>query len=88
MQSYRETLERHDIVSSMSRKGDCWDNAVVESFFAKLKDELIYWRNYKNQNESRCEIFDYIEIFYNWQRIHQTLNYQSPEQFEKMKNVA
>lgn len=74
--------------NSMNRKGDCWDNAVAESFFANLKNELIYWRSYKNQNEARCEIFDYIEIFYNRQRIHQTLNYQSPEQFEKMKNVA
>lgn len=88
MQSYRDTLKQHGMVSSMSRKGDCWDNAVAESFFANLKNELIYWRNYKNQNEVRCQIFDYIEIFYNRQRIHQTLNYQSPEQFEKMRNVA
>ena len=88
MQSYRETLEQHDIVSSMSRKRDCWDNAVAESFFANVKNELIYWRNYKNQNEARCEIFDYIEIYYNRQRLHQTLNYQSPEQFERMNNVA
>jgi len=88
MQSYRETLEKHDMKSSMSRKGDCWDNAVAESFFANLKNELIYWQNYKNQNEARCDIFDYIEIFYNRQRLHQTLNYQSPEQFERMKHVA
>lgn len=88
MQSYRDTMKQHGIVSSMSRTRDCWDNAVAESFFANLKNELIYWCNFKNQNEARCAIFDYIEIFYNRQRLHQTLNYQSPEQFEKMKNVA
>ena len=88
MQSYRDILEQHAMVSSMSRARDCWDNAVAESFFANLKNELTYWRNFKNQNEARCAIFDYIEIFYNRQRLHQTLNYQSPEQFERMHRVA
>ena len=96
MQSYRDTLEKHDIFSNMSRKGGCCEceahpeeySSVVESFFANLKNELIYWRNYKNQNEARCEIFDYIEIFYNRQRLHQTLDYQSLEQFQGIKNVA
>ena len=88
MQSYRETLAQHGMVSSMSRTRDCWDNAVAESFFANLKNELIYWRNFKHQDEARSAIFDYIEIFYNRQRLHQTLNYQSPEQFERMYRVA
>ena len=88
MRSYRDTLEQHGMLSSMSRTRDCWDNAVAESFFANLKNELTYWRNFKNQNEARCAIFDYIEIFYNRQRLHQTLNYQSPEQFERMYRVA
>ena len=88
MQSYRDTLKQHAMVSSMSRTRDCWDNAVAESFFANLKNELTYWRNFKNQNEARCAIFDYIEIYYNRQRLHQTLNYQSPEQFERMHRVA
>lgn len=88
MQSYRDTLEQHGIISSMSRKGDCWDNAVAESFFANLKNELVYWKKFNNQNEARAAIFDYIELFYNRQRLHQTLNYHSPEQFERMQQVA
>lgn len=88
MKSYRDSMKQHGIVSSMSRKGDCWDNAVAESFFANVKNELTYWRNYKNQDEARSDIFDYIEIFYNRQRLHQTLNYQSPDQFERIKHVA
>ncbi len=88
MQSYRDTLSHHGIVSSMSRKRDCWDNAVAESFFANLKNELIYWHNFNSRNEARTAIFDYIEVYYNRQRLHQTLNYQTPEQFERMSYVA
>ena len=88
MQSYRDTLSTHGLISSMSRKRDCWDNAVAESFFANLKNELIYWYHFKTREEAKSAIFNYIEIFYNRQRLHQTLNYQSPEQFERMRNVA
>lgn len=88
MQAYRDTLAQYGMISSMSRKRDCWDNAVAESFFANLKNELIYWVNFKTRDEARAAIFDYIEVFYNRQRLHQTLNYQTPEQFEKMYNVA
>jgi putative transposase len=88
MQIYRDTLTQHGMVSSMSRKGDCWDNAVAESFFANLKNELIYWQRFKTRDEARAAIFDYIEVFYNRQRLHQTLNYQTPEQFEKLYDVA
>jgi len=88
MQSYRALLQRHGMVSSMSRTRDCWDNAVAESFFANLKNELTYWHAFKDQDEARRAIFDYIEIFYNRQRLHQTLNYQSPEQFEKIHRAA
>lgn len=88
MQSYRDTLKKHGLISSMSRKRDCWDNAVAESFFANLKNELIYWYNFRTREEARSAIFDYIEVFYNRQRLHQTLNYQSPEQFERLNNVA
>lgn len=88
MQSYRDTLTRHGMVSSMSRKRDCWDNAVAESFFANLKNELIYWYNFRSRDEARAAIFDYIEVYYNRQRLHQTLNYQTPEQFERMSYVA
>lgn len=88
MKSYRETLSRYGMISSMSRKRDCWDNAVAESFFSNLKNELIYWINFTTREEARAAIFDYIEVFYNRQRIHQTLNYQTPEQFEKLYEVA
>jgi len=72
------------MISSMSRKGDCWDNAVAESFFSNLKNELIYWYRFKIREAARAAIFDYIEVFYNRQRLHQTLKYQTPEQFEKL----
>ena len=88
MKSYRETLSRYGMISSMSRKRDCWDNAVAESFFSNLKNELIYWHNFNTREEARATIFDYIEVFYNRQRLHQTLNYQTPEQFEKLYDVA
>jgi len=88
MTSYRETLSRYGMISSMSRKRDCWDNAVAESFFSNLKNELIYWVNFSTREEARAAIFDYIEVFYNRQRIHQTLNYQTPEQFENKYDIA
>ncbi|MBA3582846.1 MAG: IS3 family transposase [Gammaproteobacteria bacterium] len=84
---YRETLQRHHMISSMSRKKDCWDNAVAESFFNNLKNELIHYQNYPTREAAKAAIFDYIEIFYNRQRIHQTLQYQSPHHYE-MINVA
>lgn len=88
MKSCRERLSRYGMISSMSRKRDCWDNAVAESFFSNLKNELIYWVNFSTHEEATVVIFDYIEVFYNRQRIHQTLNYQTPEQFEKLYDVA
>lgn len=83
---YRALQEQYGVIPSMSRKGDCYDNAVAESFFASLKNELVYFRNYRTRKEARSDIFRYIEIFYNRQRLHQTLGYQSPLQFEQ--NVA
>ena len=87
-ESYRNTLNTNGMVSSMSRKRDCWDNAVAESFFANLKNELVYWYNFTTREEARSAIFEYIEIFYNRKRIHQTLNYQTPEQFEELYDVS
>ncbi len=83
MQSYRQALLDRGIVSSMSRKRDCWDNAVAESFFSNVKNELTYWRIFNDRDEARTAIFDYIEVFYNRQRLHQTLNYASPEEYER-----
>ena len=74
--------ERHYIVPSMSRKGNCWDNAVVESFFSTFKFELIEGRSFESREELRKEIFWWIEPWYNRRRRHSTLGYVSPEQFE------
>lgn len=72
----------------MSRKGNCHDNAVAESFFWQLKNELIYHRDFRTRQEAKSAIFDYIECFYNRKRLHQTLNYQAPVEYETMKAVA
>ena len=84
---YRNTLEQYEMKASMSRKKDCWDNAVAESFFNNLKNELVYYQRYQTRSEARASLFEYIEVFYNKQRLHQTLNYQSPCDYEKI-NVA
>ena len=70
---FRELLEKHPLVSrSMSRKGDCWDNAVAESFFNNIKTEWIYHRSYQTREQAKISIFDYIETWYNQNRIHTT----------------
>ena len=66
----------------MSRKGDCWDNAVAESFFATLKTELVHDADFATRAEARSAIFEYIEVFYNRRRIHSSIGYVSPEEFE------
>ncbi len=71
---------------SMSRTGNCYDNAVMESFFSTLKTELIYHEHYATQAEARRSIFEYIEVFYNRQRRHSAIGYQSPEAFEASLN--
>ena len=90
--AYQDLLKEFKIHPSMSRKGDCYDNAVVESFFHTLKVELMYGRKFSTRKEAELAIFDYIEVFYNRQRLHSTLNYKSPFMFEaeylKMKNVS
>jgi transposase InsO family protein len=79
---FRRLLKTNRMLSSMSRKGDPWDNAVAESFFKSLKTERTYWRHYRTRDEARRDIFQYIEVFYNRQRLHSKLGYQSPMQFE------
>lgn len=79
---YRKQLENLGVKVSMSRKGNCWDNAVAESFFATLKHELVYTRSWPDRATLRAELFDYIETFYNRKRIHSTLGYLSPAQLE------
>jgi transposase InsO family protein len=85
---YQRELRKRRIVCSMSRKGDCWDNAVVESFFATLKRELIHRYDFETRADATGAIFDYIEVFYNRQRRHSHLGYLSPEQFERSVRVA
>ncbi|MGH7259778.1 MAG: IS3 family transposase [Nitrospiraceae bacterium] len=80
--AYQQVLAQQGLVASMSRKGNCYDNAVVESFFSTLKNELIHNRDYQTRDEARTEVFEFIEVFYNRQRLHQTLDYVSPVQFE------
>jgi len=80
--AYQKRLVEHGIVCSMSRKGNCWDNAPMESFFHTLKTELVHHRDYLTRDEARRDIFEYIEVFYNRQRRHSTLGYLSPAQFE------
>jgi transposase InsO family protein len=79
---YRDALRKNNIVCSMSRKGDCWDNAVVESFFGTLKKELIHRRPWATVKAAREAIVEYIEVFYNSKRKHSTLGYLSPANFE------
>lgn len=81
-QEYRRALNDLGIDVSMSRKGNCWDNAVAESFFSTIKLELIYDRRWTTRMGLRAAVFDYIEVFYNRQRLHSTLGYKSPIQFE------
>jgi putative transposase len=80
--AYQAILERHGLQASMSRSGDCWDNAVAESFFHTLKVERVHDRRYATWEEARADIADYIERFYNRQRRHSTLGYLSPAMFE------
>jgi putative transposase len=86
--AFRAELKRHGCKQSMSRKGNCWDNAVAESFFGTLKTELIHQVKFKTREEARLSIFDYIEMFYNKRRLHSYLNYVSPDEFEKRMKTA
>jgi len=80
--AYRAELARLGIECSMSRRGNCWDNAPVESFFSTLKRELVHRSAWRTRQEARRDLFDYIEVFYNRQRRHSALDYQSPAAFE------
>ena len=86
--AFRRVLKAHGIEGSMSRKGDCWDNAVVESFFGSLKSERVHWRNYQSREEARADIVEYIGMFYNSRRLHSYLGYQSPDEFERNGQLA
>ena len=84
---YQELLRSNGLEVSMSRKGNCWDNAAMESFFGTLKQELVHRETYATREEARHSLFEYIEVFYNRQRLHSTLGYLSPVQYEESRKL-
>ena len=84
--AYQELLGEYGITQSMSRSGNCYDNAYMESFFGTLKTELVHGERYHTRMEARLSIFEYVEVFYNHQRKHSALGYRSPEQYERLLN--
>ena len=84
--AYRQLLAEHGLVASMSRPGNCYDNAFIESFWSTLKYELVYHHRFATRAQARTAIFDYIETFYNRTRLHSSLDYQSPINFESKLN--
>ena len=84
---YQKLLQQFGMRASMSRKGDCWDNAPMESFFATQKKELVHQRRFRTREEARREIFEYIEVFYNRERLQSSLGYVSPAEYERQLAV-
>lgn len=87
-EDFRRMLMRYGCMQSMSRKANCWDNAVAESFFGALKTELVHQMRFKTREQARLSIFDYIETFYNRRRLHSSLGYLSPLHFERTMTPA
>jgi len=85
---YQAVLTHHQMIVSMSRTGNCYDNAPMESFFGTLKRELIHHRHYRTRAEARQDIFEYIEVFYNRKRRHSSLGYLSPVQYEQARQLC
>ena len=79
---FQRVLVGAGIICSMSRRGNCWDNAPVESFFSTLKRELVHHRRYRTRAEARSDIFEYIEVWYHRKRLHSSLGYRSPAEYE------
>ena len=85
---YQKLLMDQQITCSMSRKGNCYDNAVVESFFSTFKQELVFHQQYQSRKHAKQDIFEYIEVWYNRKRRHSSLDYVSPEEFENLNQYA
>ncbi len=83
---FQAELRRHQMVGSMSGVGQCWDNAVIESTFGRMKVELVHGEQYTTRDDAKASIFEYIEVFYNRVRRHSTLEYLTPDEFERTKN--
>jgi putative transposase len=86
--AFKKAIQENGMKHSMSRKACCWDNAVAESFFGSLKQELVYHCRFKTREEAKSAIFEYIEVFYNRYRLHSTLKYQTPESVEQAALAA
>lgn len=86
--SYQRLLKANGFVCSMSRKGNCYDNAPMESFWGKLKTEWLNGRKFKTRYEAKQAVFDYIEFFYNRRRIHSCIGYLTPQTYETLSNSA
>lgn len=85
---YQKQLQIYSMKSSMSRKGNCYDNACIESFHSIIKKELIYLNRYQTHEEAQKSIFEYIEVFYNNERIHSSIHYTTPDDFERQFYVS
>jgi transposase InsO family protein len=85
-EDYQDVLEAHGITGSMSRRGNCYDNAAMESFWSTLKSELVHRQSFATRAQARAAIFEYVEVFYNRQRLHSALGYKSPVDFENQNN--
>lgn len=84
---YQNLIKKYGFVCSMSRKGNCWDNAPMEAFWGKMKYEWLMDKHFKTRDEARAAVFEYIEIFYNRQRIHESNGYLTPDEYYKIKNI-
>ena len=82
--AYQQLLAAHRVACSMSRRGNCWDNAVAESFFATIKKELVHTRSWPSRLALRTAVFEYIEVFYNRRRLHSALDYQTPAEVDDL----
>ena len=85
---FQDLLKAHKIICSMSRKGNCWDNAVMERFFCSLKSERVAFKNYRTREAAKQDIIEWIEMFYNSKRRHSYLGYVSPREYEKMQSLS
>ena len=86
-EDFQKLLDAHGIICSMSRRGNCWDNAAMESFFLTLKTERLSRKLYRTRDDLRADVFDYIERFYDPKRMHSTIGYLSPVQFENLQSA-
>lgn len=86
--AYQRLLKRYGFVCSMSRKGNCWDNAPMEAFWGKMKYEWLYEQRFRTREEARYSVFEYVEIFYNRQRLHESNGYLTPEEYYSIKVAA